>query len=81
MFHCLGAASTIRQVYVNFRYVKSIFGNFILSFSDELSGVVVFWVDVLRQDKGRADEDKQINSAKNHQDCDYWQNVIFSPFC
>ena len=44
----------------------SIFGNFILSFSDELSGVVVFWVNVLRQNKGRADESKQINSAKNH---------------
>ena len=44
----------------------SIFGNFILSFSDELSGVVVFWIDVLRQNKGRADESKQINSAKNH---------------
>ena len=66
MLHCLGAASTIRQIYVDFRYIKSIFGNFILSFSDELSGVVVFWVDVLRQNKGRADDSKQINSAKNH---------------
>ena len=66
MFHCLGAASAIRQIYVDFRYIKAIFGNFILSFSDELSGVVVFWVDVLRQNKGRADESKQINSAKNH---------------
>ena len=71
MFHCFGAASTVGQIYVDFRYVKAIFGNFILSFSDELSGLVVFWIDVLRQNKGCADEDKQINSAKNHQDCDY----------